>query len=334
MPTEPQPIQKILLMPKLAGALAPAPVNVTAEYTPADRLTAWKARWGIRRGAYGIKPGLYALGGPSAASPVFATANYKLSFDALRTNLAGTSAWLLVLDTKGINVWCAAGKGTFGTNELTRSIQATGLERLISHRAITLPQLGAPGVSAHKVKAGTGFSVIYGPVRAQDLPEYLRLGGRATPEMRKVRFNFFDRILLAPVQLVYYAKYLLPAAALLYLAGFRADAALTAGALFAGTVLVPALLPWLPARSFALKSAAAGLAVAAGLSPFLGLDVYQFAARALIYGAAASFIGLDFTGASTYTSLSGVKKEMRAAMPAQALACLAGLLMLGLRRFL
>ena len=80
--------------------------------------------------------------------------------------------------------------------------------------------------------------------------------------------------------------------------------------------------------------AAAGLAAVAALSPFLAFDFYQLTARALVYAAATSFIGLDFTGASAYTSLSGVKKEMRLAAPAQALASLAGLIMLGVRGFL
>ena len=324
--------QKVLMPFRTAAPASAEPVS--SDYTPSDRLTAWKARWGINRMAYKIKPGLYALGGPSASSPVFASANYKLSFDALRTNLKGISAWLLVLDTKGINVWCAAGKGTFGTLELARSIRESGLEKLVNHRSITLPQLGAPGVSAHRVKAYTGFSVNYGPVRAEDLPEFLRQGGKATAEMRRVRFNFFDRIVLAPVQLVYFGKYLVPAAVLLYLAGLKADAALTAGALLAGSVLVPALLPWLPGRAFAVKSAAAGLAMMAILAPFLAFDPYQLGARLFIYAAAASFVGLDFTGASTYTSLSGVRKEMRFAMPAQALSVLAGLSALAARRFL
>jgi len=322
------------MLPARRSSHPPPPGRISAGYTAADRLTSWKARWGIARMAYRVKPGLYALGSPSAASPIFASANYTLSFNALRTNLKGVSAWLLVLDTKGINVWCAAGKGTFGTIELTRSIRRTGLEQMVSHKNIILPQLGAPGVSAHQVKAYTGFSVSYGPVRAEDLQEFLSLGGKATPEMRKARFDFTDRIILAPVQLVYYAKYLLPAALLLYLAGFKNDAALTAGVLLAGSVIVPALLPWLPGRSFAVKGAAAGLAVAVALSPLLPFSPYQLAARALVYAAAASFIGLDFTGASTYTSLSGVKKEMRLATPAQALAFLAGLVMLGVERFL
>lgn len=324
---------KVTLSPKLAPVGRPSPEKVSADYTRADRLTAWKARWGIKRLAYRVKPGLYALGSPAADSPVFATANYTLSFDALRTNLKGLNAWILVLDTKGINVWCAAGKGTFGTLELARVISETGLEKLVNHRKVILPQLGAPGISAHRVKAYTGFSVAYGPVRAEDLPEYLRLG-LATTEMRRVRFNFNDRMALAPVQLVHFGRYLLPAAALMFLLGFRADAAYTAGALLAGGLLVPGLLPWLPGRSFALKSAAAGFLAAVLIAMTHEQSAVQFAARVLIYTTAASFIGLDFTGASTYTSLSGVKKEMRLAMPAQALALAAGLAILAAERFL
>lgn len=307
--------------------------RISSQYLPGDRLACWQARWGIKRMDLRVKPGLYALGAPSVSSPVFASANYKLSFDALRTNLKGNDAWLLVLDTKGINVWCAAGKGTFGTLELVRSIMEACLEKLVGHRSVILPQLGAPGVAAHRVKAYTGFSVIYGPVRAEDLPEFMRRGDKASPEMRKVRFDFLDRIILAPVDLVQYGRYAIPAAALLYLLGLKTDAALALGALLAGAVLVPALLPWLPGRSFAVKGAAAGLAVTAVLSPFLALDPYQFSARALIYATASSFIGLNFTGASTYTSLSGVKKEMRLALPAQALAFLIGLLII-IGRFL
>ena len=69
-----------------------------------------KARFGIGRMSYRVKPGLYAVGDPGPGSPVLVSANYKLSFDSLRCELAGLDAWILVLDTKGINVWCAGSK--------------------------------------------------------------------------------------------------------------------------------------------------------------------------------------------------------------------------------
>ena len=126
--------------------------QVSSSLVWADRWGTIKARWGINRMHYTIEPGLYALGKPNGQSPVFVTANYKMSFDRLREALPGRDAWILVLDTKGINVWCAAGKGTFGTTELVSRIESSGLKQVVSHRELILPQLSGPGVAAHEVK--------------------------------------------------------------------------------------------------------------------------------------------------------------------------------------
>ena len=100
------------------GACQPIEIRTTdSTITFANRLDHFLARWGINRMGHRVEPGLYRLGGPTAESLVFASANYTLSFDALRSALAGFNAYILVLDTKGINIWCAAGKGTFGTDE-------------------------------------------------------------------------------------------------------------------------------------------------------------------------------------------------------------------------
>ena len=84
--------------------------------------------------SYKISPGLYAVGNPDHTSPVLVSANYKLTFDKMRKELSELDCWLLILDTKGINVWCAAGKGTFGTNELVRRISKTRLSKIVSHK--------------------------------------------------------------------------------------------------------------------------------------------------------------------------------------------------------
>ena len=94
--------------------------QVSSMLTREDHWGTFKARWGVGRMRYTVEPGLYALGRPDKTSRVFVTANYKMSFDCLRGSLPNHNAWVLVLDTKGINVWCAAGKGTFGTDELVR----------------------------------------------------------------------------------------------------------------------------------------------------------------------------------------------------------------------
>lgn len=310
-----------------------------------DFLGAWKARWAMGRMSYLVEPGLYAVGNPSPESHVFVSANYKMSFDRLRSALVGLDAWILVLDTKGVNVWCAAGKGTFGTDELIRQVYATNLSSVVSHHRLIVPQLGAPGIAAHEVRKRCGFRVVYGPVRATDIRAFLEAGMEATPEMRRVEFPLSDRLAVVPVELVMSAKYVLGVMiALLLLAGLGPDgyswarvlgtglgsAILFAGAFVAGTVLTPALLPWLPGRALSLKGVWIGTAfliIVAGLLWANGMQVMNWATAAawcLIVPVTASFAAMNFTGATTYTSLSGVRREMRFAVPVQVLVAILG----------
>jgi acetyl-CoA decarbonylase/synthase complex subunit gamma len=308
-----------------------------------DRLGTLKIRCGFGRASYSVPPGLYAVGSPADRSPVLLSANYKLSFDALRAVLGGRDAWILVLDTKGINVWCAAGKGTFGTGEIIRRVEASGLARLVAHRRLIAPQLGAPGVAAHEVQLATGFRITWGPVRAGDLPAFLDARMKATPEMRRVRFDFRDRLLLVPVELVTGSRYALPAAAVVLLLGGLgshgyavaslattglASAALVLASFATAQVLGPILLPWLPGRAFAVKGATLGLGLAAALaaSGIFGSWLHAAAWFALV-PAITSFFVMNFTGATTYTSLSGVLREMRFAVPAQIAGGAVGLLL-------
>ena len=125
---------------------------ISSVLTFKDNFGAVKVRFGIGRMHYTVDPGLYALGTPGPDDPVFVSANYKLSFDRLREALPGRNGWILVLDTKGINVWCAAGKGTFGTEELLQRISSSNLEKIVNHHTLILPQLAGPGVAAFEVK--------------------------------------------------------------------------------------------------------------------------------------------------------------------------------------
>jgi hypothetical protein len=129
-----------------------------------------------------------------------------MTFDVVRREANGLDAWILVLETNGVNVWCAAGKGTFGTDEVVRRVHATRLEEVVDHRKLVVPQLGATGVAAHEVRKRSGFSVVYGPVRASDIKRFLAAGMKTTPEMRQVTFGTVDRLVLAPVELVMMLK--------------------------------------------------------------------------------------------------------------------------------
>ncbi len=125
--------------------------RVSITWSNHDVWSAIKVRWSVGRMNYRILPGLFAVGNPGRNSNVFVTGNYKLSFNHLRRALDGLDAMILVLDTKGINVWCAAGKGTFSTKELVRRIRIHHLDQAVDHRKLILPQLGATGAAAHEV---------------------------------------------------------------------------------------------------------------------------------------------------------------------------------------
>ncbi|PIU99916.1 MAG: acetyl-CoA synthase subunit gamma, partial [Syntrophobacterales bacterium CG03_land_8_20_14_0_80_58_14] len=321
--------------------------RVSSELQWRDHWGAVKARWGVGRMDYSIDPGLYALGNPDRESPVLVSANYKMSFDALRSALPGRDLWIMALDTKGINVWCAAGKGTFGTEELAGRIESSGLKEVVSHRSLILPQLGAPGVAAHTVKKLSGFGVRYGPIMAADLPAYIDAGFKAASKMRLKTFPLRERAVLIPVELVETIKPTLIIAPVLFLlggiggpAGFWANVlhegsfAVLAflSAIVGGAVIHPLLLPYLPGRAFSAKGLALGAVVEVMMLSLQGYDLSMWAGRLgilawlLIIPAVTAYLAMNFTGASTYTSPSGVNKEMRWALPTEIGMGLSGLI--------
>jgi hypothetical protein len=305
----------------------------------------WAMRWGFGRDDYRIAPGVHAFGEPNEDSPVLVSCNYKLTFDHLRKVWAGLDVWVLVLETFGINVWCAAGKGTFGTDELVARIEACGVADLVRHRELILPQLGAPGVAGHEVTRQTGFKVTYGPVRAEDVPSYLADGKQATDAMRQVTFTTRERFILTPVELTVMLAYVGWVALFsIVVSGFgpsiwSPSAALWRGVLFffacvagllGGAVMTPVLLPWLPGRFFAVRGAVVGLAIS-GLVLLAGIGslVGTLAAAGLLgmVVVTSSFVGMNFTGATTFTSPSGVEKEMRRVLPWQIVAAVLSLVL-------
>lgn len=325
--------------------------QVSTKYGWKDVLGTTMVRWGINRDNYRIIPGLYAVGTPDSSSDVFVTANYKLSFDMLRKNLSGINGWILVLDTKGINVWCAAGKGTFGTKELITRISSVSLNKIVSHKRIILPQLGAVGVAAHIIKEETGFNVRYGPVRASDIKKFLADRYRADRGMRKVTFKLTDRLKLIPNDFIYGKFFLLGAFASVFLISFincrghLINNSVGNGfwAIFnifigysSGIIITPLLLPYLPGRQFSLKGFISGVifALILFLTDRTGNNIFEKIAWFIIIPVISSFMAMNFTGSSTYTSLSGVKKEMKVAVPLQIILSASGIILLVISKLL
>jgi acetyl-CoA decarbonylase/synthase complex subunit gamma len=195
------------------------------------------------------------------------------------------------------------------------------------------------------VKKISGFKVCYGPIRAKDLKAYLDSGMKVTPEMRIMTFPLKDRAVLIPIEFVAAAKPFLIIAPVFFILGgiggpsgfwtnvvnhglFSVIALL--GAVMGGTVLNPLLLPYLPGRAFSVKGFSIGIIIALLLLYIWNVNLQTWAGRLdslawlLVIPAVAGYLTMNFTGCSTYTSLSGVKREMRWALPVQILASVAG----------
>lgn len=318
----------------IATDAGPVP-RIKTKLSAQDRWSTIRVRCGIGRYRYMVTPGLYGVGHPDKTSEVLITANFKLTFDILRKELSSLNAWILVLDTKGINVWCAAGKGTFSTQELVKRIKGAALDKIVDHKRVIVPQLGAVGICAQSVKKESGFRVVYGPVRAEDIILFLENGRKATPPMRAVTFTFLERIILTPVELQILLKPALITALILLIfsgmgpgifsfsnAGYRGILALAAmvTGILSGAVITPALLPYIPGREFALKGAIIGCLTGISMLGVVPWNIPDFSAGLALFlfcMTISSFLAMNFTGTTPFTSPSGVEKEMKRYIPAQ-----------------
>ena len=301
-------------------------VNIVSSKLSLDDIAGGiKVRWGFDRMDYRVIPGLYGIGNPDENSPVFVTANYKKTFDILRKNLEGIDGWILVLDTKGVNVWCAAGKGTFGTAELVKRFFLSKVDLLVKHKTMIVPQLGAVGVSAHEVKAKTGFRIVYGPVRSEDINEFIENNMKKSADMRRVDFKMKDRLVLSPIELVSSIKFiglLFVVSGVLSILDARTvstrlitDYLPCLGAFLVGTVLFPVLLPYIPVRPFAIKGAILGLLYSIAVLPVTGFSLFAVISSIAVLTTIVSYLALNFTGATTFTSMIGAKLEVKYSLP-------------------
>jgi hypothetical protein len=298
--------------------------NITAK----DRVGEIKVRCGMGRYKYYFPTGLYLIGKVKAGLPVIVTSNYKLTLDKLRSRLKSEGYWLLVLDTKGINVWCAAGKGTFSTEELVYQLTKWQLKSTLDISSVIVPQLGASRMAPAIVKRLTGIRVDYGPIRAEDLDAYLANDRVANENMRQVQFNWKDRLVLTPLELIQNFKYILPAYPVFVLWHYFASGYtlnLTIPFLqflplimmnLLGSVLFPLMLPFLPTRGFSSRGIILALPVSLLLLAnsslfYLGGGLLGMFSWLLIYLAYTGFVALNFTGSTTFTSLSGVSFEVK-----------------------
>jgi ubiquinone/menaquinone biosynthesis C-methylase UbiE/NAD-dependent dihydropyrimidine dehydrogenase PreA subunit len=141
-----------------------------------------------------VEPGLRRLGNPDRKAPVFATSNFHLTVRRVEKALSATDAWLLVVPTNGINVWCSSAGGEMTVHNLLTVMKTSRVQDRVAHRRLILPQLSAPGIDRKQLEEKSGWSADFGPVYAKDIPAFLELAHEKTAELCRVsypsRFRF------------------------------------------------------------------------------------------------------------------------------------------------
>jgi SAM-dependent methyltransferase len=271
-----------------------------------------------------IEPGIYASGQPTAQSPVVVTANYVLTYIRVMKALQGIDAWVLCVDSRGINVWCAARGNEFGNAQLLEAVEATGITTLTKSREIFLPQLAAGGVSGPELPQNETFpfEVTYGPVWVEDFPAFLRERPFPKPDgMRLARFTLFHRARAGLTHTTFLVRRVFWGPLLLFalgLWGLQVTSLMwVPGALLASLVLINLLLvlafPLAEyTRVFLKKSALFGslnLVISSGLLLAFAPAVWWAVALAPINFWIGYFSTMSFSGYSMATSPREIAAE-------------------------
>ena len=198
-----------------------------------------------------VRTGLYAVGRPDADSPVLVTGNFDLTMRRVLQAIDGkVNVWLLVADSAGINVWCAAGGGYFTAEKVIAAVKSSHLNEVVNHHALILPQLCANGVDGWRIRQETGWGVHWGPAKASDIPSYLAGKRKKTDEMRWVKFPIKDRLEMVTVMLGFYALLILLPVLIFWRNLFWP----ITFSLFGLSYFYAVTLPWLPGRDGLYKS--------------------------------------------------------------------------------
>ena len=151
----------------------------------------------LRMLPFPTRTGLFAIGQPGPDSPVLLTCNFDLTVRRVKRALRGLDCWLLVANSRGVNVWCASTGGLLSDHDVSSVLKTSGIEDKVDHREVILPQLAATGVEGKAIRQKTHWKVLWGPVEARDIPAFLAAGKKKTAAMRQVTFPWTRRLEMA-----------------------------------------------------------------------------------------------------------------------------------------
>ncbi len=290
--------------------ISPLPVSLgLAGYLKA--LVAWLF---LFTRTFAVRPGIYYLGDYAPDAPLLVTGNFYLTLFSLVRQLNDRSVRLLVIDTEGINVWCSSGKGKFSAREIIDKARACSLLTEDKKLELVLPKLSLAGVKLSELKEA-GVKAVIGPLRAEDIPEYLDSDKLKNCLQDRVRFDFKQRLFTAvPTAVQFFYNFLG-----IYVITFGW---LDQSIVWITTALAfsyPLLFPYLPGKLFATKgislSVAAWIPVMVFLLIYRELSISFILFQSAFIAATSILVGLGYTGNSPISNYTLVRREIAKFLP-------------------
>ena len=275
---------------------------------------------------YVLEPGLYYSGEKyDPDSPLLVTSNYFLSVFLILYNIKKFNVRLLIIDTDGINVWCAAGKGQFSHDKILKSVEIYKIKLNSSKDKkeklkMILPKFCLSGVNINILKK-SGIKPIIGPLYAKDLPNYLKNPPYKNRNDDRVHFNLKSRTFTWLPGFIQFLFYSTGVYFILWILGVFLGFTAPLGIIYITVIIAtayPLLFPWIPGKKFAVKGISLGLLVSLGLiifTSFAGLSWIDLITAVIFTLATGIFMGLSYTGNSAVSNYSRVRKETAQFLP-------------------
>ncbi|MFP6637788.1 MAG: hypothetical protein VB778_04100 [Nitrospinaceae bacterium] len=148
----------------------------------------------FRFARFACEPETIAIGSPDKSSPILVTCNFDYTVRHLKAYLEKESldCFLLVVNTQGTNVWCAAAEGVFTSETVLSHLKVYNVAEQVNHKQLILPQLSVAGVKRKALKEH-GWEGIYGPVYFSDLKDFLNNGLTKSKDMQALKYGYWER---------------------------------------------------------------------------------------------------------------------------------------------
>nr|KXH70039.1 MAG: hypothetical protein AM324_10265 [Candidatus Thorarchaeota archaeon SMTZ1-83] len=139
--------------------------------------------------------GLFSFNDADSNSPVLVTTDYYMTVYRVTEAIERQKlkCHLLVVDGRGINVWCGSRGGSVDTDSVLAAISNSNLGEKVSHHILVLPQLAASSISK-SVLAENGWRAVFGPVEIDDVREFIENENRKSREQSIATFTLNRRI--------------------------------------------------------------------------------------------------------------------------------------------